>query len=612
MLNNFFIKRYKIFWAFIFLTGAFLFVINTSYFPRKEGHGSCVDKFVIFARIANDVQYFHPSDAVENTNWNEFVEYGMRYISDSKENDFAKVLYELFRDIAPTIKINNIILHNIDVDKDSVVVIWKNLGYVELPSYNSEFSSYYRKRVKCKFSTLEPKDRVYKASYGKINVEIPLFQEVAENGKVIPTSKPFNKNLYSVNDSDFQFVCLASLSKIWGVIQNFSPYVSNQTKWDKELPKLLNTCSFKSSQKSFQALRVSLTKLQDNHVDIIANDEYFPEFSAPVGVSLVDNKAIISYKPQSSKDRIKIGDEIIKVDNKPLKDEINKMLPISLRSPNRQKDYVVSNLLLRRNRNEKILLTLKSKNNVSYFATLVSTEKANEISKQAIASYIFSNNQLFYEVEKGIYYINISKLAKKDVSPIIERLISTKAKGLIIDMRGYPHDWFGWQNLLSHFVKNPVSSMPLYFYHPIKPNRSKFVLEPIAQSIEAKKPNVSIPIVVLCSKFTVSQAEHVLGYVQNMGLPIIGEPTYGINGDVSWIKVSNWNKKLSEIYVSFTGLKVLQNNMDDFIGVGILPNIKISVTQEDILNRTDRQLQTAVLYLKNSNNDMTDIPHHNN
>ncbi|NQY36536.1 MAG: hypothetical protein HRT37_16495 [Alteromonadaceae bacterium] len=79
-------------------------------------------------------------------------------------------------------------------------------------------------------------------------------------------------------------------------------------------------------------------------------------------------------------------------------------------------------------------------------------------------------------------------------------------------------------------------------------------------------------------------------------IPILGEPTYGINGNASFIHLLGGNKK-DGVSVVFTGMKVTQHDGSLLRGVGIQPDILVPVSIDTIKQGEDTQLQKAIEYL---------------
>ena len=105
-----------------------------------------------------------------------------------------------------------------------------------------------------------------------------------------------------------------------------------------------------------------------------------------------------------------------------------------------------------------------------------------------------------------------------------------------------------------------------------------------------------MPVVILSSRYSISQNEHALGYAQSIGIPVLGEATAGINGNVTSFHLLGGaeNGGLSGM---FTGMVVNQHGGSKFIGVGIQPDIPAPLTIEGIRQQKDVQLEAAVQYL---------------
>lgn len=65
-----------------------------------------LDNLVAFTRLLGYVQYFHPSDQANDTDWNQFSVQGLAVTEDASDSaDLASRLNHLFQPVAPTIRV---------------------------------------------------------------------------------------------------------------------------------------------------------------------------------------------------------------------------------------------------------------------------------------------------------------------------------------------------------------------------------------------------------------------------------------------------------------------------------------------------------------------------
>lgn len=324
-----------------------------------------MNRFITFTRVATDIRYFHPSDAVANTNWDQFMIEGFKKLDQNYNEDLDKYLVNIFKNIAPTVKFN---------DKSSVELIepekyetfekfkvFRNYGYegarkemgVVYDIYSNQISEISKDILD--FMSLSI---LYTKQYNDIVLDLPLIIPVDGANKELNS---YNGTPYLIDTEktsslslDNKYGCLTGMSKAWGVFQNFFLYFKDiNLNWPNELPNLLSVCleSSLSSNKAVLALSRALNKLEDNHVQIYVDNNYKlfstePSYTVPVGFSLVNNKVIVSYLEDNKE--ISLGDELLKIDGIAVDNVIDKYLDTSWESTHFRKYNIVNNLIYRK------------------------------------------------------------------------------------------------------------------------------------------------------------------------------------------------------------------------------------------------------------------------
>jgi C-terminal processing protease CtpA/Prc len=275
---------------------------------------------------------------------------------------------------------------------------------------------------------------------------------------------------------------------------------------------------------------------------------------------------------------------------------MNELLKTSKRSPHRAKDSVVLYELVQGKKGEKITLSSKGRDGKVYQTSQVSSYERFAIYSRARDQYAGRDDSITRDLGEGLYYINVSALQSEHRAEVDEVL--SKAKGIVLNLRSYPATWDGWSDTLARLIDKNITSLPLYGHNPYRPDRMDTEITRIEQFIEPIRPKVSVPAVVLSSKFSISQNEHALGYVQSAGIPILGEATYGIDGNITYVSFSAHPKESDGFAIIFTGMEIRQHDQSQLIGVGIIPDIEVPRTIQGIRSGEDEQLTAAIAYLK--------------
>jgi len=362
--------------------------------------------------------------------------------------------------------------------------------------------------------------------------------------------------------------------------------------WSDELPSLVGNC-IDSTSSCGLAMRQLLAKTGDNHNYITSIHTTLGEYTTPIGFAWLDEKVQVLYK-ETDDIGVSIGDELVAIDGVNIDSIFADKLKYSHRAENRKFQLLASFDLLRGEENQTVELTIKSSTGEEYQLTTHKTARATDIYNAIRNKITFANNNKLVQLNHDIYYVNLDLLEGSDVESTVEQL--KDAKAVILDLRNYPN-WDGWRGLLSHFIDQSINSLPmfegLYFY----PNQYEPFIWQIDQKITNTTPFFDIPIIALASSYSISQNEHALGYVQDADIPILGEPTYGINGNISYIHLLGGMDR-EGVTIVYTGMKVTQHDGSLLRGVGIQPDISVPITIDSIKKDEDIQLQAAIDYLQ--------------
>jgi C-terminal processing protease CtpA/Prc len=191
------------------------------------------------------------------------------------------------------------------------------------------------------------------------------------------------------------------------------------------------------------------------------------------------------------------------------------------------------------------------------------------------------------ELEPGIFYLDLDKIQDSDFSDALPKL--AEAKGIIFDMRGYPH----FENplaFLSHLSESEMTSVQWHLpivrfpdHKEMEFQRSgEWRISPAVAYLKAKKAFIT-------DGRAISFAESIMGIVENYRLgEIVGGPTAGTNGNINHFTLPGGDT------IFWTGMKVLKHDGSRHHGIGILPTIPVSRTRAAIASGRDELLDQAI------------------
>jgi carboxyl-terminal processing protease len=190
-------------------------------------------------------------------------------------------------------------------------------------------------------------------------------------------------------------------------------------------------------------------------------------------------------------------------------------------------------------------------------------------------------------IEEDIAYLRLYNFGEQtpgDLRQALRDLLSENPRGLILDLRGNPGGFLQTAvEVSSEFIQEGVI---LY---------ERFG-DGTEQEYEARSGGLAteIPLVVLINQGSASASEIVAGAIQDYERGIlVGEATFGKGSVQQWIPLSD-----NQGAVRVTIARWFTPDRQAFSGEGLQPDVEISVTEEDIENEADPQLDRAVELLR--------------
>jgi C-terminal processing protease CtpA/Prc len=421
------------------------------------------------------------------------------------------------------------------------------------------------------------------------------------------------------------------LSKFWQEVNYNFIYLEkiNRIKWDSTYRAMITTVQqTKNDYEYYRELQKFCALLKDGHTDIS-----FPQYIDTLiyrtsfgeyrfGITLIDNKAIISFINKSKKDELQVGSEIIEVNGLPTQEYINKFVTPYISSST---DYVLHDWsviqMLEGLKGEKYEIRIKTPDgkikafSLTHGKTMEKELYPPEEDKQLMNFKWYDNN---------IAYIALNSFADPKIDTLfIQKLIELyKAKGLIIDLRSNHGGNTGIGVEIFKYLTNDTllygsrtrsrQHIPTYkawgkFIEPKDTINNeeakklylsfhdkyyyKFNYEPDTVKLKAKR--IIVPTVILIGHSTGSAAEDFLIYAANQKHMIkIGENSNGSTGQPFIFELPGGGS---------ARVCTKQDTYPDgkeFVGYGVKPDIEIKPTLNDYLNKKDAVIDKALEYLK--------------
>jgi C-terminal processing protease CtpA/Prc len=383
---------------------------------------------------------------------------------------------------------------------------------------------------------------------------------------------------------------IAGLMKMWSVTSCFNLHLDlADTDWETVLTEWIPRVeSAETVADYYDVLKQITAPLNDSHVSVTTENFSDSSFAIPVKLSRIENTVVIDkiiQQPESVDPPIQIGDEVTAIDGKSINDILDYW---STRLSASSKAAFFRSALT---------VAVRGKQDEPTTLTIIQNGQPRDVmmkkSVSRMAWYQDSNDPSYIrKISDDITYINACNIIRgTDLDPVFKDLES--AKGLIVDMRGYPQS-----NLQSEFVPRltdkpvistlfeiPILRSPQINFGRIE--QSHYTWPPVGNHPFLK------PVVVLINEMAVSASEDVCIYMRNLDhVTFVGSRTTGANGNVAAIRLPGGGT------FRFTGMRVRFPDGSPFQNIGITPDVLAKPTLQGIRAGKDEVLETGIEVLK--------------
>ncbi|RFB17398.1 ABC transporter permease subunit [Bacillus sp. HNG] len=617
-------------------------------FTPVSGTNGWIDKerqfanVTAFAHLYGYVRFFHPSDEVEEIDWNQFALYGMEKIIGSKnEQELKENLEEIFQPIAPTLKI-----YLTDEEYDRYLPDYKKLRD---PSYELVAWQHEGFKIKENLSFLpllteeEAQDKLfltilnssfkskrvyYSFAYEKFSIwALPLFDHFPNERDVI--EEPINQelkiqlpltlvayqkstNIYGENqefaalqnrlkrievfsaDTMDPIVQLSNTIIVWNIVKYFYPYYDivdvdmNQQLADS-LKELLHPANYVSHVEFKRALEKMLRPLNDGHINVIDRQYHIGKY-LPFWADVFDGEVVVTAVSEDSP--FKVGDVIVERSGESAIEWINEIIKLESGTKH-YREFAALKRFVRDldGRGEEVFTVKRDGQQLNINATYQLPSSVDRFNRSSEEGYKYLGND--------IYYVNIDHFTKDQLEVALEEF--HHAKGIIFDFRAYPA--IDLSALFEKLSDEIIYTMPMNVPRIMYPNKPPVEFDENQASYLPKDEIFTSKMVALIDGSCISACETYAGTFKGNGLAtMIGGPTAGTNGSINLIKLPG------NMGVWFTAWQALSVDWSQHHMIGVQPDVIVERTREAALEGRDEQLEAALEYLEGEIGSQGQVP----
>jgi C-terminal processing protease CtpA/Prc len=571
--------------------------------PARPLQEPALENLVAFTRLLGYVRYFHPSDEAAALDWDTFALEGVTAVEPAKgPAELARVLQERFRPIAPTVRVfptKEPPAPDPAPPQEAAsakVVAWYHFGV----GMGDPASIYRSVRVtnkepvpslptwKLPEMKLPDPGKPFIADLGAgVSCRVPLALYADGNGTLPHTAAPA-KAVASTKPPGFtptgkdRSTRLAAVALAWNVFQHFYPYFDVvKTDWPAELRRALTKAATDPDEDAFlETLHRLVAGLHDGHGNVGLGSAAVQHFYPPLRWDWIEDRLVVTRVAAVGAGGLKPGCVVLKVDGRPAAEALAEQEQlISGATPQWKRYRALVRLAEGAKGSEMTLDTLSpaGEARVVRLHRTVDIATFQEFQEPARPAKVEA-------IKPDVLYVDLSRVTDKEYAQALPQL--EKAKGVILDLRGYPRVS---PPSLGHLIDKPVTCPQWHVPVVLYPDQQNMAFAFSDWQVKPKEPRFQGKVAFLTDGRAISYAETYLGIVEHYKLAaIVGAPTAGTNGNINPFRLPGGYR------VTWTGMRVLKHDGSRQHGIGIQPTVPVRRTIQGVAQGRDEVLQRAL------------------
>jgi C-terminal processing protease CtpA/Prc len=543
---------------------------------------------VALARLLGYVRHFHPSDESATADWDRFAITAVDEVESARTPaELAATLERLFRPIAPTVRVADRPLPQLDVAsllppgaRPACTTGWWHHGW----GGGVPPSVYYDRRPRNPIGAVSDSvapigAEVNRSLGGGVWCSVPL-SLYADSTGTLPrgtlAARQWQRPEGWLPSGGDRATRLADVILFWNIPQHFYPYFDVVgTDWLAQLIPTLRSAARDRDGASFETtLHRLVAKLHDGHGSVTSPSSDFTPM--PLAWSFVGDRLVVTRVDSTLAGRIRPGDEVVTIAGRRVAEWADQARAIKSAATPQFLRLRVSQALQVLPGTDSVGLGLRSPEGRAYRETVL---------RQGRDWLIPPRPDSITMLRPGVMYVDLHRITDADFLRALPSLVD--AKGVIFDLRGYP--WRISTRVLAHLTDTTLTCAQWHIPIVTRPDREDMTFDFSNWPVLPQAPRIRARAAFLIDGSAISYAETYLGMVEHYRLAeLVGESTAGTNGNIVTTRLPG------KYDVVFTGMKVLKHDGSRHQGVGILPTVPVSPTIAGIAAGRDEQLEKAI------------------
>jgi carboxyl-terminal processing protease len=381
---------------------------------------------------------------------------------------------------------------------------------------------------------------------------------------------------------------LLALFRYWNIINYFYPHKKiNAPHWNDVLgdfiPRFITAANADDYRRTFLMLTA---QIKDSH-SFYRQQEWnnaHDRMNAPFTTYYIDGKYFIGdsrYDLLMKQQDLKVGDEIVNVNSKPVKERVNELMPFTTGTNQLSVYRNIAGILFKTDTNRTMPVTIKRQGAlIEKTIRLYTWPELNRHSKDHPL-------KLWENMGKGIWYVRICEIENPDT---LKKLFTDiqQAKVVMWDMRSYPK--FKVMQVITSglFAQEPETTV---YYNGMLFFPGAFAKHPGPAYDKLSIQKLTLykgRMIILVNEQTQSLAESAAYELRARPNTIImGQQTAGTTGNILYVDYPGG------IEASYTAVKTIGVNDSFSEGKGVKIDKKIKLSGDKLLKYPDYMLEMA-------------------